>query len=68
MRLRPSAGWSQGFTDAATKQAGLPAEQRLRPDFLVPPQVPKWGSVVDDLWALEQEGVAHLAAEHGREL
>ena len=53
MGFGPSAGWAQGLTDTVTQRAGLPAEQRLHPDLLVPECLPLWGSIVDDVWAIE---------------
>ena len=53
MGFGPSAGWAQGLTDTVTSRAGLPQEHRLHPDLVVPDSLPLWGSIVDDVWAIE---------------
>ena len=53
MGFGPSAGWAQGLTDVVTSDANLPSEQRLSPDFVVPEGLPIWGSIIDDIWAIE---------------
>ncbi|CAE7241436.1 lon, partial [Symbiodinium sp. CCMP2592] len=53
MGFGPSAGWAQGLTDTVTQRAGLPSEHRLHPDMVVPECLPLWGSIVDDVWAIE---------------
>ncbi|CAK9024414.1 unnamed protein product [Durusdinium trenchii] len=53
MGFGPSAGWAQALTDAVAIEAGLPQEHRLHPDFTVPEELPIWGSIIDDIWAIE---------------
>jgi hypothetical protein len=53
MGFGPSAGWAQALTDLVAKDANLPPEQRLHPDGVVPETLPVWGSIVDDIWALD---------------
>lgn len=53
MGFGPSAGWAQALTDLVSKDANLPPEQRLHPDGVVPDSLPIWGSIVDDIWALD---------------
>ena len=53
MGFGPSAGWAQGLTDVVTADAKLPPQQRLSPDFVVPEGLPIWGSIIDDIWAIE---------------
>ena len=35
------------------EDANLSAERRLHPDHVVPSSLPVWGSIVDDIWAIE---------------
>jgi hypothetical protein len=53
MGFGPSAGWAQGLTDVVAHDASLPPECRLHPDFVTPETLPVWGSIIDDIWALE---------------
>ena len=53
MGFGPSAGWAQGLTDVVTNDASLPPDRRLHPDTVVPSTTPVWGSIVDDVWAIE---------------
>lgn len=53
MGFGPSAGWAQALTDVVTADAKLPPQQRLSPDFVVPEGLPIWGSIIDDIWAIE---------------
>ena len=59
MGFGPSAGWAQALTDLVAQDADLPEEQRLHPDRVTPSTLPIWGSIIDDIWALdhlEEEG------------
>ncbi|CAE7256040.1 unnamed protein product, partial [Symbiodinium sp. CCMP2456] len=56
MGFGPSAGWAQGLTDVIALDAQLPPEQRLHPDTVPPSTMPVWGSIVDDVWAIEHVG------------
>lgn len=53
MGFGPSAGWAQGLTDETTLAAGLPESSRLHPDHMAPDSFPVWGSICDDIWALD---------------
>ena len=53
MGFGPSAGWAQGLTDVVTHDASLPLDRRVHPDFVVPAGLPVWGSIIDDIWAME---------------
>ena len=53
MGFGPSAGWAQGLTDVVPLDANLPQDRRLHPDFVSPSHLPIWGSIIDDIWALE---------------
>ncbi len=55
MGFGPSAGWAQGLTDVVAIDAQLPEDCRVHPDFVVPECLPVWGSIIDDIWALEDE-------------
>eukprot|EP00974_Lingulodinium_polyedra_P081929 7931603-Lingulodinium_polyedra.AAC.1 len=54
MGLAPSAGWAQAVTDLAASKAHVPEAARVRFDAPAPPDPPIWGSIIDDLWAIEQ--------------
>lgn len=53
MGFGPSAGWAQGLTDTIAVDAQLPQSLRVHPDFVIPEGLPVWGSIIDDVWALE---------------
>ncbi len=66
MGFGPSAGWAQGLTDVVAFDANLPQESRVHPDVVMPEQLPVWGSIIDDIWALEHvedEGGAVVGPE-----
>eukprot|EP00973_Karenia_brevis_P074258 10317197-Karenia_brevis.AAC.1 len=52
MGFGPSAGWAQALTDKVTMS--LPADKRVRIDHEPPLSLPLWGSIEDDVWALEE--------------
>jgi hypothetical protein len=56
MGFGPSAGWAQAVTDKITLDADLPHASRVHPDQIIPDELPVWGSIVDDIWALEHVG------------
>ena len=60
MGFGPSAGWAQGLTDVVALDAGLPVDSRVHPDHVVSSHLPVWGSIIDDIWALEQTMVKRL--------
>ena len=65
MGFAPSAGWAQALTDLVAKDANLPPECRLHPDGVVPDTLPIWGSIVDDIWALDHIGSVDSTAAVG---
>ena len=54
MGFGPAAGWAQGATDAASAKANLDQDLRVVEGRPVPLQPPIWGSILDDLWFLEE--------------
>ena len=60
MGFGPSAGWSQSFTNFVTDQADLPAESRVVGALPVPDTLPVWGSILDDIWAVEEDDPSRL--------
>ena len=64
MGFGPSAGWAQGLTDVVARDAELPELRRLHPDEVSPESMPLWGSIVDDIWAVEH-GSSQLDAGVG---
>ena len=53
MGFGPSAGWAQGLTDVASLRADMPDNHRLHPDRMAPDTLPIWGSICDDIWAID---------------
>ena len=53
MGFGPSAGWAQALTDLIARIANLPPEKRLYPGEVSPESLPVWGSIIDDVWALD---------------
>ena len=53
MGFGPSAGWAQALTDVTTSAADMPRERRLHPDECAPGDFPLWGSIYDDIWAID---------------
>ncbi|CAL1133794.1 unnamed protein product [Cladocopium goreaui] len=62
MGFGPPAGWAQGLTDVVTSDAQLPQDCRVHPDFVIPPGLPVWGSIIDDIWALEHSSEGEVAS------
>ena len=54
MGMRCSAGWAQCVTDTVTDQIALVDKPRLHPDRPMPATLPVWGSIIDDVWYLEE--------------
>ena len=60
-----STAWPVGFGGSATvaqavalvaaRKAGLPMSRRIAKDMPVPFDFPIWGSILDDVWAIEEE-------------
>ena len=61
MGFAPSAGWAQAASDTAFLKAGLPQERRVTFDRPCPTELPLWGSIVDDLWALDERSAGDRA-------
>ena len=57
MSFAPSAGLAQSVTDLGT--AALPREKRVVFDAPAPKAFPVWGSIIDDLWTVEQRQGRH---------
>ena len=58
MGFAPSAGWAQGVTDTVTADADLPACQRVCFSEPLPASLPVWGSILDDVWTIEENAKA----------
>ena len=43
----------QALTDLIARDANLPPEKRLYPGEVSPESLPVWGSIIDDVWALD---------------
>lgn len=54
--LRASAGWAQFLTEVITAAAWLPSTQRLHPDRCPPASMPVWGSIVNNVWWVDEVG------------
>ena len=54
MGFGPAAGFAQALTDVCTGRASLPPERRLLPSEPAPSALPIWGSIIDDIWAVEE--------------
>ena len=53
MGFGASAGWAQALADVVTAAAQLPPERRVTADEPPPHILPVWGTILDDVWALE---------------
>ena len=56
MGFRGSAAIAQGVTDAAALEAGLPGDRRCLPGVRMAERPPVWGSIMDDVWVITQNG------------
>ena len=54
MGFGPAAGWAQAVTDEAVLRAGLPTSQQVSATGTVPDSLPVWGSILDDVWAIDE--------------
>ena len=54
MGFGPAAGLAQAVTDTATIRAELPTPKRVASDQPVTKSFPVWGSILDDVWSIEQ--------------
>lgn len=50
-----SVAWAQSASEVAIDRAKLPESQRLVEGRLAPGSLPIWASIIDDVWALEEE-------------
>eukprot|EP00974_Lingulodinium_polyedra_P049321 4740433-Lingulodinium_polyedra.AAC.1 len=55
MGFRASAGWAQCLTDAVVARAALPEERRVVANRDPPADFPLWGTIIDDIWAIDQD-------------
>ena len=53
MGFKPACGYAQAVTDHVVSLAGLPSNARVVPEVPCPSQGAIWGSIVDDIWALD---------------
>ena len=54
MGFTAAAAWAQAYNEAKAKEVGLPAQSRLIDTQPPPSSFPIWGSILDDVWALEE--------------
>ena len=55
MGFTASCSWAQAASEEAVRRAALPDSARLVEGQLAPARPPLWGSIIDDLWAVEEE-------------
>lgn len=53
MGFTAAASWAQACNEAKAVEVGLPPDKRLIDDQPPPSQFPVWGSILDDVWALD---------------
>ena len=61
MGFAASAAWAQAATEACTTEAGLPEGARVVEGRPTPLEGPIWGSILDDVWTLEEETASGTA-------
>ena len=49
-----AASWAQAYNEAKAVEVGLPQDRRLIDDKPPPKHFPIWGSILDDVWALDE--------------
>ena len=54
MGFTAAAAWAQAYNEAKAKEVGLPEQSRLIDTQPPPSSFPIWGSILDDVWALEE--------------
>ena len=54
MGFTAAASWAQAYNEAKAVEVGLPQDRRLIDDKPPPKQFPIWGSILDDVWALDE--------------
>eukprot|EP00974_Lingulodinium_polyedra_P088594 8591748-Lingulodinium_polyedra.AAC.1 len=55
MGFGAAAGWAQAAANVVCRRACLPEQRRVLPDGLLPAELPVWGSILDDLWAVQED-------------
>eukprot|EP00974_Lingulodinium_polyedra_P015660 1517845-Lingulodinium_polyedra.AAC.1 len=55
MGFAASASFAQGVADVCVARAGLPPARRLRQGGMPPKDLPCFGVMMDDVWALDEE-------------
>eukprot|EP00974_Lingulodinium_polyedra_P075721 7335612-Lingulodinium_polyedra.AAC.1 len=63
MGFRASAGWAQCLTDTVVARAALPEDRRVVANRDPPADFPLWGTIIDDIWAIDQDNGDVEAAE-----
>ena len=53
MRFAGSVSWAQRLNEKLITDSAVPTENRVIGDSLMPADFPVWGSILDDVWALE---------------
>jgi len=61
MGFTAAAAWAQAYNEQKAREAGLPAESRLVDGRPPPKGFPIWGSILDDVWAIEEDPPADRA-------
>ena len=54
MGFTAAASWAQAYNEAKAVEVGLPQDRRLIDDKPPPKHFPIWGSILDDVWALDE--------------
>eukprot|EP00971_Amphidinium_carterae_P286189 5682629-Amphidinium_carterae.1 len=54
MGFKPAAGWAQAVSDSVLSASQIPQDRRVRFDKDICAELPVWGSIIDDIWVLEQ--------------
>ena len=63
MGFSGSVSWAQRLNESLVEVSGLPAERRLVQNELPPAGYPVWGSIIDDIWAVNEDGSEDLGNE-----
>ena len=54
MGFTGSAAWAQGLNEALSLRGGLPQGRRMVDGTVPPGRPPVWGSILDDIWAVDE--------------
>jgi hypothetical protein len=54
MGFTAAAAWAQAYNEAKAVEVSLPRDARLIDSQPPPQRFPIWGSILDDVWALEE--------------